>query len=215
MTQPQAMLCALGGFFAWVVVDVVIKLVSENTLSPFVIMSVLGTVGALSVLTSAAFKKNLGLLRPRSLREQMAIALCSVAMNYFLVIALRHLPLTVFYIVVFTTPLVIAIFSALLKYETLSPVKMACIIAGFIGVIIAVDAHGSGDWVGYAAGSVNVIGFAIFTILMRKISKTDSMESIQFLNTLSVAAVGLVGSLPETTGITIKPLAMMIIAGLP
>jgi drug/metabolite transporter (DMT)-like permease len=78
MTHARAMLYALGGFFAWVVVDVIIKLSSEGNLSPFAIMSVLGCVGSLSVFISAALKRDFALLRPRSLCEQSVIALCSL-----------------------------------------------------------------------------------------------------------------------------------------
>jgi len=216
VTQSRAMLCALAAFFAWVLVDTAIKLGSEQALSPFMIMAILGMVGATSLLATALLKHNLASLRPHSLREQSAICLCSAIIGYVNVIALKHLPLTVFYIVVFTAPLVIALFSAFLKHETLTPTKIICLVAGFLGVVLAIGLSGSGggDWLGCFAALASVFCFAIYTVVMRKISKTDTVASVQFTMSLSTAAVGILGSLQISAAPQSTPLAMMIVAGI-
>ena len=83
MTQSRAMLCALAGFFAWVVVDVAIKLGAQGqaALSPFVILAVLGTFGAASLAVSTFIRRKASLLRPRSLREQALIAMCAISIT--------------------------------------------------------------------------------------------------------------------------------------
>ncbi|MDR3425275.1 MAG: DMT family transporter [Alphaproteobacteria bacterium] len=218
MTQSRAMLCALSAFFAWVLVDTAIKLGSQGqpALSPFVIMAVLGLCGAVGVGALAVFKRKVALLRPCSLREQTGIALCAVGINYANVFALKHLPLTMFYVVIFTIPLVIAALSALLKHERLTLVKIGCLIAGFFGAALAIGVAGSGgDALGYAAAFTSVLCFSIYTILMRKIAKTDTVESTQFINALCVGAFGLAGALAQASvGLEGKLLALMIVAGI-
>ena len=217
MTQPRAMLCALAGFFAWVVVDVAIKLGAQGqaALSPFVIMAVLGTFGAVSLAASSIIRHKVAALHPCSLREQSVIALCSIGINYGNVVALKHLPLTMYYIVVFTTPLMIALLSAILKHEQLKFVKIACLVAGFCGTAFAIGIHGGGgDWLGYLAAFIVVSFFATYTILMRKIASTDSVESTQFINALCVSVVGIAGALSQSSAAPAGwALAMMIVAG--
>jgi drug/metabolite transporter (DMT)-like permease len=215
MTQSQAMLCALAGFFLWVTVDAAVKLGSQAALSPFMIMAALGTVGAGCVFVSTLFKKNISALYPHSWREQALICLCYIGVNYANVIALKHLPLTVFFIVVFTTPLVIAALSSVMKHETLTRIKIVCLIAGFFGVVLAVGiGGGGGDGLGYVAAFVSVLCFAFYTVLMRKISKTDTVQSTQFINALSVGLVGICGVYLQSAAVPQGwALAMIVAAG--
>lgn len=208
------MLYAFAGYFLWVVVDTIIKLCAqgENALSPFVIVATLGLFGAagLSALTLAEGKPSL--LRPTSLREQAIIAACHIGISYANVIALKHLPLTTFYVVVFTTPLAIAILSAILKHETLTPVKISCLVVGFLGVLLAFGIRDGGDATGIAAGFVSVILFAIYTIAMRKISGTDTVESIQFVSALMTGLAGTFGVLLEKSPVPGTPLLATMLA---
>lgn len=217
MTQTRAMSCALAAFFIWVVVDTAIKFCSQGpgALSPFAIMATIGIFGAASLAGSALFKHKVGELRPRRWREQAWIAVCSIGINYANVIALKHLPLTMFYVVVFTIPLMIAAISAMLKHEILTPTKISCLIAGFLGTALAIGVKGGGgDWLGYLAAFVSVICFAASTILMRKISKTVTAESTQFLMSLSVGVVGIAGAMSQSSPVLERwALALMILGG--
>jgi len=58
------------------------------------------------------------------------------------VVALRHLSLTMFYILVFTAPMVIALLSSVFLREGLTWRKGVAIVAGFAGVVIAVNPWG-------------------------------------------------------------------------
>jgi drug/metabolite transporter (DMT)-like permease len=215
MTQPQAMLTALAAFFLWVVVDVAIKLGAQGALSPFMIMAIIGTVGALGVVGSSLLKHNTAVLRPKVLRNQGALCLCAVSINYFNVIALKHLPLTIFYIVVFTAPLIVAALSSLLKHEALTPAKVACVIAGFLGVIIAVapQAAGSGELLGYAAALASTTSFALMTVGTHHASKTETTQSIQLFNALAVGATGMIGVLLEDFSTPAKLTVLMMLVG--
>jgi len=215
MTHTQAMLCGLAAFFLWVVVDVAIKLGSMAELSPFLIMAVMGGMGMISLACYAAHQRQGALLWPRSLREQSVLGLCSIGINLANIVALKHLPLTVFYIIAFSAPLFIALVSAALKHEELRLLKSLCVIAGFIGVVIALGAGESGgDLIGYGAGFVGVLCFSALTIITHRITNADSAESIVFTSAIFVWTAGILGLLwlpwarPEGTTVLV-----IIVAG--
>jgi drug/metabolite transporter (DMT)-like permease len=197
MTQIQAMLCAFAAFFAWVVMDAGVKWGSQSPLSPIAIMGVLGIVGTLGVVGMAARKRDFACLVPRHPREQIILCLCSLTINYAFIIALKHLPLTIYYIVVFTAPLVVAVLSSILKHEILTVTKVTCLVSGFVGVIIAVAPHasGSGEWIGYLASGINVMCFAVMTVVTRKISATASTESIMLPSLVVYGVIGIIGGM--------------------
>ena len=81
-----------------------------------------------------------------------------MANNVCVVIALRHLSLTMFYILVFTSPLTIALLSAVFLGERITAKKTVALVAGFCGVVIAVapwshdPARVGSDWAGQLPG---------------------------------------------------------------
>ncbi|MGB9153332.1 MAG: DMT family transporter [Alphaproteobacteria bacterium] len=216
MTHRQAMLCALATYFGWVVTDVAIKLASQAALSPFMIMAVLGTVGVMGIVGMSLFRRNIAVLRPHNLRGQATICLCAMMMNYTTVIALKHLPLTIFYIAVFTSPLAVAALSTALRHEAPTRGKIACLVAGFVGVLVVLAPRLgiAGEGIGYIAASISVAGFVVYTVTIHKISKTDSTQSIQLFAALSVGTLGIFGAFlqaaPAPDG---KSIVMLIAAG--
>ena len=218
MTQTQAMLCALTSFFLWVVVDTAIKLASQTSLSPFLIIAILGSAGALGIVGVSSYKGTVSTLAPHCPKEQILISLCAASITYASVIALKHLPLTPYYTIGFLAPLIVAGMSSLLKHEALTATKLACLVAGFLGVILAIALHGwqgEGSLAGYLAVFICVFGFSVMTVMTRKIAQKTSPESIQLLNACAVGSVGILGFLLQSTTALpdIKVLAMLVIAG--
>jgi drug/metabolite transporter (DMT)-like permease len=215
MTQSQAMLGALAAFTGWVLVDAAIKWGSEAALSPYAIMAALGTVGAVSIAVSAAARGEIATLRPISPGPQAFICLCSLVINFGNIIALKHVPLTIYYILVLAAPLVIAALVSTLKHETVTRSKTGCLIAGFVGVVIAIGPRGGagGEWIGYVAALVGTAAFAAYSVTIRKISPTDNAHSIQFCNAITVGSIGLLGCIGAPSP-PLTALAVLLAAGL-
>jgi len=191
---------ALAGFTFWVLADSSIKLVGQSGLPAYEMVAFLG-------LFMAAFLGLYGLargetrrLRPHRLELQVARACLDMGNNVCVVVALRHLTLTLFYILVFTAPMVIALLSAAVLREGLGWRKAAAIAAGFAGVIVAVHpwnaaAAGSGagrewDWIGVAACAVCVACFSTNMVWSRVLTRTEQPESLAFFSGVVTAAVG-------------------------
>jgi drug/metabolite transporter (DMT)-like permease len=200
---------ALAGFTFWVLGDTSIKLIGQSGLPPYEMVAFLGLFMAMSLGTYALVRGDTRVLRPRHLKRQLARACLDMMGNVCVVIALRHLTLTMFYILIFMAPMLIALLSALLLREGLSWRRGAAIVAGFAGVIIAVHPWGSApqeDWIGFGACMICVACFSANMVWARVLTRTESPESLAFCSGLVTAAAGLAlmlfHAVPLTPGLT-------------
>lgn len=213
---------ALAGFTFWVLADSSIKLVGQSGLPAYQMVAFLGLFMAMFLAVYALWRGQLQLLRPHRLKRQLARACLDMGNNVCVVIALRHLTLTLFYILVFMAPIVIALLSAVFLHEGLSWKKAAAIGAGFAGVIVAVhpwSAGREGDWIGFAACAVCVACFSTNMVWSRVLTRTESPESLAFFSGVVTAAVGfalmsLVHAEPLTLRLTTGLFAMGLFCAL-
>jgi drug/metabolite transporter (DMT)-like permease len=203
---------ALAGFTFWVLADSSIKLVGQSGLPAYEMVAFLGLFMAMFLAIYALWRRQVQLLRPHCLKRQVARACLDMGNNICVVIALRHLTLTLFYILVFAAPMVIALLSALFLREGLSWKRAAAIGVGFVGVVIAVHPWNGvreGDWIGFGACMVCVACFSVNMVWSRVLTRTESPESLAFFSGLVTAAVGL-----ALMTMHAKPLSIPLTAGL-
>ena len=204
---------ALAGFTLWVLADSSIKLVGQFGLPAYQMVAFLGLFMAMFLALYAAANRRLEMLRPHTLTRQVGRACLDMANNVCVVIALRHLTLTLFYILVFMAPMVIALLSAVFLDEGFSWKKAAAIGAGFAGVVVAVHPWSSareGDWIGFSACVVCVACFSVNMVWSRVLTRTESPESLAFFSGVVTAAAGFV----LMTLVHAEPLTLRITAGL-
>jgi drug/metabolite transporter (DMT)-like permease len=208
---------ALAGFTFWVLADSSIKLVGQSGLPPYEMVAFLGLFMAMFLGAYTLVRGDAQALRPRRLERQIVRACLDMANNVCVVIALRHLTLTMFYILVFTAPMVITLLSAVFLKEGLSWRKGAAIVVGFVGVVIAVDPWASarqGDWIGFAACMICVACFSVNMVWSRVLTRTESPESLAFFSGLVTAAVGFVLMLFHAAPLTVPLTAGLFAMGL-
>ena len=184
---------ALAGFTFWVLADSTIKFIGQYGLPPYEMVAFLGLFMAIFLFLYGLAKGQLQALRPHRLDRQVARACLDMGNNVCVVIALRHLTLTLFYILVFMAPMVIALLSAIFLDERLPWKKALAVIAGFAGVVIAVHPWSSareGDWIGFAACMICVACFSVNMVWSRVLTQTESPESLAFFSGLVTAAAG-------------------------
>lgn len=193
VTRLGAIGFALACFTFWVFADTSIKLVGQANLPAYEMVAFLGLFMSLFLGAYALVRGNASVLRPHRIERQLARSCLDLGNNIGVVVALRHLSLTVFYILVFTAPMVIALLSAIFLRERLSWRKSLAIIAGFAGVVIAVEPWGHahrGDWIGLAACMVCVACFSVNVVWSRVLTRTETPESLTFFSGMVSAAVG-------------------------
>jgi drug/metabolite transporter (DMT)-like permease len=184
---------ALAGFTLWVLTDTTIKLVGPSGLPAYEVVAFLGLFIAAFLVLQGLARGQLRQLWPHNLPRQLVRSGLDLGNNLGVVIALRHLSLTLFYILVFLAPMVTTILSAMFLRERITWRKGLGIFGGFAGVVIAVDPLGAGrhaDWTGYAACMLCVVCFSINMVWSRVLTQTETSESLTFFSGLVMAIVG-------------------------
>jgi drug/metabolite transporter (DMT)-like permease len=208
----RAIAYALAGFTSWVIGDTLMKITGEADLPPYQVVAFLCLFGTGLMAVKGAVQGDVMALWPRYPRRQLARIVLSLGSSVSNAVALKHLPLTLFYAAVFTAPMVIALMAVLFLREHLTPVKVIAIVAGFAGVVIAInplDNLTQGDWTGYAAALVSVLCFSGSTIWLRLITQSETSDSIAFFT--CVTGTVLCGSLMLWHAVPVGPLTLLIL----
>lgn len=183
-THLRAILCALAGFTLWVLGDMFMKLASEQHAPSHEIMAIGGIGGLISIFFVTAVRGKLAVLRPRKYLGLAALGIMFF-LNYILWLkALAHLPLANFYTVLFLSPTLVAILAAYLLKEPLDWRKILAILAGFGGVVIAVNPtellRDKDDLLSYAAVFVGMLVVVTQQLTLRFMANHESRESTAF-----------------------------------
>jgi drug/metabolite transporter (DMT)-like permease len=190
-SQLRAIGLAVAGFTSWVFGDTLMKLAAEAELPPYEIVAFLCLFSAVMMMAKGAAQGSVMALWPRHPGRQLARAMLALGCSLTNAIALAHLPLTLFYTAVFTAPIFISLLAAVLLRERLTAAQIIAIIAGFAGVVVAIDPLDNltkGDWTGYGAVLVGVLCFSASAVWLRVMTQSETSDSIVFF-------YGLVGAL--------------------
>ncbi|HET9087792.1 MAG TPA: DMT family transporter [Acidobacteriaceae bacterium] len=193
LSQFEAVGLALAGYTCWVFADTSIKIVGASNLPAYEVIGFVGLSVVTLLVVQGVWRRNLRTLWPKDSRRQLLRSCLDLANNLCVVIALRHLPLPVFYILIFLAPSVTTLLAALFLDEPLEWKKALAILTGLAGVGIAVDPFGSsraGDWTGYLACMVCVVCFSANMVWSRVMTQTEAPESLTFFSGLMMAVVG-------------------------
>jgi drug/metabolite transporter (DMT)-like permease len=213
----EAIGLALAGFTFWVFTDTSIKIAGRSQLPVYEISMSMGLVSVVMLFLRAALQKNLRELRPRNIKAHAIRSCLDLANNLCVVVALRHLPLTLFYILVFLAPMATALLSAVFLRERLNWQKITAVLLGFAGVVVAVNpfsATRQGDWIGYAACMVCVACFSTNMVWSRKLTQTETPESLTLSSGLVLTVFGSLMLLVHAEPLTMRLTATLLAIGI-
>ncbi len=208
---------ALAGFSFWVFTDTSIKLAGNSRLPVYEISMSMGLVSVVVLFLRAAWQRDLRALRPRNFRAHAVRSCLDLGNNLCVVVALRHLPLTLFYILVFLAPMVTALLSAVFLRERLNWQKIVAVLLGFAGVVVAVNPFGGGrqgDWIGYAACMVCVACFSTNMVWSRKLTQTETPESMTFSSGVVLTVFGSLMLLVRAEPLTMRLTGTLLAVGI-
>jgi drug/metabolite transporter (DMT)-like permease len=203
---------AVSGFTFWVLADTVVKIVGRSILPAYQIIGFLGIVVCGLLAIFAGVRREIRVLWPTRPRRQLVRSCLDLINNLCVVVALRHVSLTLFYILIFLAPLCVTILAAFYLHEKISVRKAVAIVAGFAGVMIAVNPYGAarqGDLIGFLACMTCVACFSVNMVWSRVLTRTETPESLAFFSGAVMAVAGACGMLWHAA-----PLNWMIVAGL-
>ncbi len=216
-TDLEAIGLAIAAFTLWVLTDTAIKLVNQSHLPSYEILAFLGFFMAFFMFVRGLMRRELRALLPHQFRPQLLRSALDLGNNFCVVIALRHLTLTLFYILIFLAPITVALLSSLFLRERMPWQKILAIVAGFAGVVIAVHPWSGlrhADWVGYAACVVCVACFSVNMVWSRVLTQTERPESLTFFSGMAMAMVGFGMMLIHAAPLTGRVAALLVAMGL-
>jgi drug/metabolite transporter (DMT)-like permease len=216
VSDIEAVGLAVAGFTFWVLADTSIKMVGRYRLPAYEVLAFLGLCIVGILIFRGLWRRDVKALWPKRPKRQVVRSCLDLANNFGVVIALRHVPLTLFYILVFLSPMVITLLAAAFLQERLEWRKTAAIVAGFAGVVIAVNPFSSsrpGDWIGYGACIVCVGCFSANMVWARVITQTETPESLTFFSGFLMGVVGFACMLWHSEPLTPRLAAILVAMG--
>lgn len=192
------------------------KLVGRSALPAYEVIGFLGlfVTGFLVAYTRA--RGEMVSLLPSRPRRQLVRSSLDLVNNLCVVVALRHVPLTLFYILVFMSPGVITVVAAIFLHENPGVRKSLAIGVGFAGVVIAVNpfsASRQGDWIGYAACMACVACFSVNMVWARVLTRTETPESLTIFSGVVMAVAGFGCMLWHAEPVTARLLLALFVMG--
>jgi drug/metabolite transporter (DMT)-like permease len=122
----------------------------------------------------------------------------SVFMMLTFTFALKELSLAKTYSLFFVAPLLIAIFSIFMLGERVHRTQWVAIVIGFLGVLVVLRPGAVGfRWAGTLAVLGTALCYALSSILVRIIGRTDSTQSMVFWMTCMLAIGATALALPD------------------
>jgi len=195
-----------------VLTDTVMKIVGRSVLPAYEIIGFLGVFICGFLALYAKVRHEMAALWPTQPKRQLVRSCLDLVNNLCVVVALRHVSLTLFYILVFLSPMCITFLAAVFLHEKIGARKGLAIVGGFTGVVIAVNPFGTsrqGDWIGFAACMVCVCCFSVNMVWSRVLTRTESPESLVFFSGMVMAVAGAIGMMVRAA-----PLNWMVVGGL-
>jgi drug/metabolite transporter (DMT)-like permease len=122
----------------------------------------------------------------------------SVFMMITFTFALKSLSLAKVYALFFVAPLMIAVFSIFMLGERVTRTQWVAIVVGFLGVLIVLRPGADGfAWLGTIAVLGTALAYALSSILVKIIGRTDSTQSMIFWMTCMLAIGATLIALPD------------------
>jgi len=169
------------------------KIVGRSALPAYEIIGFLGVFVCAFLALYAKVRNELAVLWPTQPKRQLVRSCLDLTNNLCVVVALRHVSLTLFYILVFLSPMCITFLAAVFLREKIGIRKGLAIAAGFTGVVIAVNPFGTsrqGDWIGFVACMVCVVCFSVNMVWSRVLTRTETPESLVFFSGMLMTVAG-------------------------
>lgn len=199
MTKAQigrVLLWMMGTLLSFSVLAVSIRSLS-GALSVFEILTLRSAFGVLFLLALCMIYPQLraGLL-PRRFGLNLLRNIIHYASQYSWALSITLLPLATVFALEFTMPAWLVVLAAMFLGERLTPSRVGVVVLGLIGVLVilrpGLEAFRPAGFLVLAAA----LGFAIFNILTKRLTATESTFSIVFWMNAMQLPMGLAGSDP-------------------
>jgi S-adenosylmethionine uptake transporter len=177
-------IAAMGVFAGY---DVAVKFLG-GSYHPFQIMFFAGMAAVPLVLTQISLTRTAGNYRPRLLRWTVIRCTITLANGMLGTYAFATLPLAQCYAIFFTMPLMISLLGVVMLGEAITFARLIAILAGFVGVIIALQPGSEPLRWAHLAAILGAVTGALNYVIMRKTGQIERPEVLVIYPMLSQLA---------------------------
>ncbi|THF62735.1 DMT family transporter [Pseudothauera rhizosphaerae] len=184
----------LGALFLFVLLDATAKHLSRTYPVP---MLVWGRYLVHFVLMAALLGPSMGgrLVSTDRPARQVLRALCLLAVTFLTMAALARMPLAETNAIVFTAPLLVTLLARPILGERIGALRWAAVLVGFAGVLLIVRPGNGLVAEGVLLALASAVCYAIYQILTRQLTATESPVTMLFYTAL-VGTAGMTLLLP-------------------
>lgn len=185
----------MAGWLACMLVMAVAGRETQRQLNVFQVMELRSVIGFLLLYPLVRAAGGFRAMRTRDIGGQIVRNIAHYGAQLGWLMALTLIPIAQVISIEFTMPIWTAIMAATLLGERVGPWKITAIALGLVGVAIIVRPFGgpvnSGQLIALAAA----VGFAVSVIMVKRLTRSDSVTTIIFWMTATQSVMGLVPAL--------------------
>lgn len=179
----RSILLLLGALFLFVLLDATAKRLAATYPVPMLVWARYALHFALMVVFLAPSMR-LKLVRTRRPVRQVVRATCLLGVTFFNMAALRVMPLAETTAIVFAAPLLVTLLAGPLLGERIGALRWIAVVTGFVGVLLIARPGGGLVAEGVALALAAAVSYAIYQILTRQLSPTESPVNMLFYTAL-------------------------------
>jgi drug/metabolite transporter (DMT)-like permease len=184
----RSIVLLLGALFLFVLLDATAKHLAVRYPVPMLVWARY-TLHFLLMVLFLAPSMRLKLIATRRPTRQIVRALCLLAVTFFNIAALQIMPLAETTAILFAAPLMVTLMAGPLLGERIGALRWFAVLTGFAGVLL-IARPGSGLVAeGVALGLAGAASYAVYQILTRQLSPTESPVTMLFYTALTGTAV--------------------------
>ena len=183
----------MGGWLAAMVTMAVAGRETVNQLSAFQVMELRAIIGFILLLPLVFANGGFAAMKTRYPWRHVWRNTVHYAAQYAWLVAVTLIPLAQVISIEFTMPIWTAILAVLFIGEKLNPWKILAIILGLVGVLIIVRPAVDSVEIGQVYSLAAAIGFSISVILVKSLTRVDSVVRIIFW---MLIIQGIIGAIP-------------------
>jgi len=197
MTTQSTLKAALwmGGWIATFLVMTVAGRALMPALDAFQVMELRSVFGFLMLLPVVVLSGRLPAMRTQRLRQHIGRNAAHYAGQLAFFVALPMISLAELMAIEFTTPVWGALLAAAFLGETLNGHKVSAMVLGLIGVLVIVRPAAGAIDPGHVIILAGTFGFAISIVMVRSLTRTESVVGIIFWMLIIQSIIGLVPAL--------------------
>ena len=175
------MLLVLGAYFCWMVHDVIVKLLTAGYSVPQILF--FGRVLAVPLsLYLSARTTGFAVLRANWIGLHLLRAIASAVDLVCFVSAIALTSLANVTTITFSSPLIMAVLSAVMLHETVGWRRWMAVLVGFLGVIVVLQPSGAGLGLASLLALGSAVAYAVYLVLTRLVTRHEPVPVIVLWN---------------------------------